>query len=80
MRLVYFQCDLLHEFPRKVSEAVGGFVGNTPIVCGGIRMLADSDLDDCYIFKNKRWRLVEIKFFSQLPFSAVIQKNSILMS
>ena len=47
------QCKKWVDHPEpELSNAIGGLIGDTPIICGGAGYSYSFDGDECYSFKN----------------------------
>ena len=57
---IYDSCGEAAPYPQKVDGAIGTFIGDRPLVCGG-RSSVEDYFNDCFFYnvKNDSWSLSE---------------------
>jgi deoxycytidylate deaminase len=76
-------CGNLPSYPFSMSQAAGGVINNTPIICGGYRPSASpSQLDSCYRFNanSNSWNLHSTMTARRSQHAATVMKDALFIS
>merc|ERR1712062_723312 len=69
-------CSLPEEFPTRLTNAVGGFTKDGPLLCSGYNWDTGSRSNACFTLKNSKFTEVEVKLQTERQeASAVVLPN-----